>query len=203
MIRRSFCALVVPVALSVAGCQEPTAVPPETASIQQGPSSLVSDAEPGCIFDFHAMLAPDERIGGPGRSARSGGRIHFRLVGGTEDGGAIEYRGLARHIPEIDDEVITALLVKLEDRIPAHTPEWTNPRQGDPGRTRGSHALFQGGGPVPADVAVHLALEPAHFDARVTLTANHVSVSFLGRLEPERGRSADARLDAIRECFSG
>src|SRR5919197_557665 len=37
--------------------------------------------------------------------------------------------------PRLDDRSYDDLVAELIARIPAHTPEWTNPRQGDPGRT--------------------------------------------------------------------
>ena len=37
--------------------------------------------------------------------------------------------------PRLDDRSFDDLLEDLLNRIPAHTPEWTNPRLGDPGRT--------------------------------------------------------------------
>src|SRR5262247_1807714 len=37
--------------------------------------------------------------------------------------------------PSIDDRSFQDLVDDLLARIPAHTPEWTNPREGDPGRT--------------------------------------------------------------------
>lgn len=37
--------------------------------------------------------------------------------------------------PSLDDRRFDDLVEELLARIPAHTPEWTNPRQGDPGRT--------------------------------------------------------------------
>jgi hypothetical protein len=37
--------------------------------------------------------------------------------------------------PALDDRSFTDLVDELLARIPAHTPEWTNPRLGDPGRT--------------------------------------------------------------------
>src|SRR4030095_13296344 len=37
--------------------------------------------------------------------------------------------------PALDDRSFDDLVEELLARIPAHTPEWTNPRQGDPGRT--------------------------------------------------------------------
>ncbi|HEU4621365.1 MAG TPA: putative baseplate assembly protein [Burkholderiaceae bacterium] len=37
--------------------------------------------------------------------------------------------------PALDDRSFEDLVAELVSRIPAHTPEWTNPRQGDPGRT--------------------------------------------------------------------
>ena len=37
--------------------------------------------------------------------------------------------------PRLDDRGFDDLLEDLLARIPAHTPEWTNPRLGDPGRT--------------------------------------------------------------------
>jgi len=37
--------------------------------------------------------------------------------------------------PVLDDRRFDDLVEELLARIPAHTPEWTNPRQGDPGRT--------------------------------------------------------------------
>lgn len=37
--------------------------------------------------------------------------------------------------PSLDDRRFDDLVEELVARIPAHTPEWTNPRQGDPGRT--------------------------------------------------------------------
>lgn len=37
--------------------------------------------------------------------------------------------------PRLDDRSFDDLLEDLLARIPAHTPEWTNPRLGDPGRT--------------------------------------------------------------------
>lgn len=37
--------------------------------------------------------------------------------------------------PALDDRSFDDLVAELLARIPAHTPEWTNPRQGDPGRT--------------------------------------------------------------------
>jgi Baseplate J-like protein len=37
--------------------------------------------------------------------------------------------------PSLDDRSFDDLVEELIARIPAHTPEWTNPRQGDPGRT--------------------------------------------------------------------
>jgi predicted phage baseplate assembly protein len=37
--------------------------------------------------------------------------------------------------PALDDRSFDDLVVDLVRRIPAHTPEWTNPRDGDPGRT--------------------------------------------------------------------
>jgi len=38
-------------------------------------------------------------------------------------------------VPELDDRRFDDLVAELLARIPAHTPEWTNPRVGDPGRT--------------------------------------------------------------------
>ncbi|WP_341679310.1 baseplate J/gp47 family protein [Niveibacterium sp. SC-1] len=37
--------------------------------------------------------------------------------------------------PSLDDRRFDDLVEEMVARIPAHTPEWTNPRQGDPGRT--------------------------------------------------------------------
>src|SRR4051812_30811245 len=37
--------------------------------------------------------------------------------------------------PALDDRGFDDLVGELVARIPAHTPEWTNPRVGDPGRT--------------------------------------------------------------------
>src|SRR5262245_51046669 len=37
--------------------------------------------------------------------------------------------------PILDDRRFDDLVAELVARIPAHTPEWTNPRLGDPGRT--------------------------------------------------------------------
>src|SRR4051794_30661038 len=37
--------------------------------------------------------------------------------------------------PRLDDRGYDDLVRDLVARIPAHTPEWTNPRPGDPGRT--------------------------------------------------------------------
>ena len=37
--------------------------------------------------------------------------------------------------PRLDDRGYDDLVAELLSRIPAHTPEWTNPRPGDPGRT--------------------------------------------------------------------
>ncbi len=37
--------------------------------------------------------------------------------------------------PSLDDRRFDDLVEDLLARIPAHTPEWTNPRPGDPGRT--------------------------------------------------------------------
>jgi predicted phage baseplate assembly protein len=37
--------------------------------------------------------------------------------------------------PRLDDRTFDDLVAELVARIPAHTPEWTNPRPGDPGRT--------------------------------------------------------------------
>lgn len=37
--------------------------------------------------------------------------------------------------PALDDRLYDDLVKELIARIPAHTPEWTNPRTGDPGRT--------------------------------------------------------------------
>src|SRR5687768_1848407 len=37
--------------------------------------------------------------------------------------------------PRLDDRAYDDLVAELVSRIPAHTPEWTNPRAGDPGRT--------------------------------------------------------------------
>ena len=37
--------------------------------------------------------------------------------------------------PALDDRRFDDLVEELVSRIPAHTPEWTNPRLGDPGRT--------------------------------------------------------------------
>src|SRR5882672_2524522 len=37
--------------------------------------------------------------------------------------------------PSLDDRRFDDLVEDLVARIPAHTPEWTNPRDGDPGRT--------------------------------------------------------------------
>ena len=37
--------------------------------------------------------------------------------------------------PALDDRGFNALVADLGRRIPAHTPEWTDPREGDPGRT--------------------------------------------------------------------
>src|SRR5262245_45891672 len=37
--------------------------------------------------------------------------------------------------PALDDRSFDDLVDDLVRRIPAHTPEWTNPRVGDPGRT--------------------------------------------------------------------
>ncbi|HZG43224.1 MAG TPA: hypothetical protein VEY93_09700, partial [Longimicrobium sp.] len=37
--------------------------------------------------------------------------------------------------PVLDDRGFDDLVQELVARIPAHTPEWTHPRPGDPGRT--------------------------------------------------------------------
>src|SRR5262245_32397685 len=37
--------------------------------------------------------------------------------------------------PSLDDRRFDDLVEEMLARIPAHTPEWTNPRLGDPGRT--------------------------------------------------------------------
>ena len=37
--------------------------------------------------------------------------------------------------PALDDRGFDDLVTDLVRRIPAHTPEWTDPRDGDPGRT--------------------------------------------------------------------
>src|SRR6185503_14398054 len=37
--------------------------------------------------------------------------------------------------PRLDDRTYDDLVAELVARIPAHTPEWTNTRPGDPGRT--------------------------------------------------------------------
>src|SRR5512139_1491390 len=37
--------------------------------------------------------------------------------------------------PALDDRSYQDLVEELLTRIPAHTPEWTHPRPGDPGRT--------------------------------------------------------------------
>ena len=37
--------------------------------------------------------------------------------------------------PALDDRSFDDLVDEILVRIPAHTPEWTNPRLGDPGRT--------------------------------------------------------------------
>src|SRR2546423_2593315 len=37
--------------------------------------------------------------------------------------------------PALDDRSFDDLVEEVLARIPAHTPEWTNPRLGDPGRT--------------------------------------------------------------------
>ncbi len=37
--------------------------------------------------------------------------------------------------PSLDDRSFDDLVEEVLARIPAHTPEWTNPRLGDPGRT--------------------------------------------------------------------
>src|SRR3954454_13446678 len=37
--------------------------------------------------------------------------------------------------PVLDDRGFDDLVQEMLSRIPAHTPEWTNPRLGDPGRT--------------------------------------------------------------------
>src|SRR5688572_16352517 len=37
--------------------------------------------------------------------------------------------------PALDDRSFDDLVADLVRRIPAHTPEWTDPREGDPGRT--------------------------------------------------------------------
>src|SRR5438128_6600741 len=37
--------------------------------------------------------------------------------------------------PALDDRRFQDLVDEVLRRIPAHTPEWTNPRLGDPGRT--------------------------------------------------------------------
>jgi hypothetical protein len=37
--------------------------------------------------------------------------------------------------PLLDDRRFDDLVADMVARIPAHTPEWTNPRPGDPGRT--------------------------------------------------------------------
>jgi hypothetical protein len=38
-------------------------------------------------------------------------------------------------LPDLDDRRVDDLVADLLARIPGHTPEWTNPRVGDPGRT--------------------------------------------------------------------
>jgi len=38
-------------------------------------------------------------------------------------------------LPPLDDRRADDLVAELLARIPAHTPEWTDPRVGDPGRT--------------------------------------------------------------------
>ena len=42
---------------------------------------------------------------------------------------------MALPVPQLDDRRFDDLVAELLARIPAHTPEWTNPRVGDPGRT--------------------------------------------------------------------
>src|SRR5438094_9465363 len=38
-------------------------------------------------------------------------------------------------VPALDDRSFDDLVEEVLSRIPAHTPEWTDPRVGDPGRT--------------------------------------------------------------------
>ena len=42
---------------------------------------------------------------------------------------------MALPVPNLDDRRFDDLVEDLVARIPAHTPEWTDPRLGDPGRT--------------------------------------------------------------------
>ena len=62
--------------------------------------------------------------------------------------------------PALDDRTFDSLVDELVTRIPAHTPEWTNPRVGDPGREARAPRRARLDRREP-ELAVHHRLQPA------------------------------------------
>ena len=83
---------------------------------------------------------------------------------------------------QLDDRSFEDLVSELLARIPGHTPEWTNPRVGDPGRTIIELFAWLADTPMAVPAPLHVLRGP-------------VEVKVSGRGDP-RGREQRLELDA-------
>lgn len=202
MRRPSRLLVILLLSVAVASCGEPPLSPPVDTQLRpDSPVPLTTAAEPGCLFQFHAKLAP-EGIPDAGPEPGIAGQIHFRLEGHGEEDGEMEYKG-GLPVPEIDSDLFEKILVEVAERIPGQTPEWTDHQKSQGGRILGSRFRFGGGAPIDPALAAALARSPSDFLVRVAVEGGQGTASFDGILEPERGSAGDVREESIGSCFSG
>lgn len=201
MRRPSRFLVILLLSVAVAGCGEPPPSAPLDIQLRPDPPVPLTAAEPGCLFRFHAKLAP-EGIPDAGPEPEIAGQIHFRLEGQGEEDGEMEYRG-GLPFPEIDWSSFERILVKVAERIPRQTPEWTDHQKSQGGRILGSRLRFGGGAPIDPALAAALARSPSDFLVRLEVEGGQGTASFDGILEPGRGSSGDVREESIGSCFSG
>lgn len=193
--------LVLLLSVAVASCGEPPLSGPLDIQLRSDPPVPLTAAEPGCLFRFHAKLAP-EGIPDAGPEPEIAGQIHFRLEGQGEEDGEMEYRG-GLPFPEIDGSSFERIIVEVVERIPRQTPEWTDHQKSQGGGILGSRLRFGGGAPIDPALAAALARSPSDFLVRVAFEGGQGTASFDGILEPGRGSAGDVREESIGSCFSG